>query len=1020
MTKLIKLVLKNFKSFKKAEIPISSGFTAIVGSNGSGKSNVLDALLFVLGITSLKTLRATKLTDLVNNTAKENYAKVDLILKNDGKTFEVSRMIDKQGKSVYRLDGKRTTLNEINSLLVELGIDITGHNIVTQGDITKIIEMSAIQRREIIDNIAGLSEFDEKKEEALKELNKVDSRLKEATIILSERNNFLDEMEKDMNAAKEHAELEKERKQIKATIISKELYIIDKRLFEIEKETKENIDKKEEIEKNVEFLKIKLEQTKISAKELNEKALKGNEEIYEKIGRDFEERKSNFYLEKERIEIKNNQIEKNNLKIKNNTEMVNNSEKEVIELEENVNNLNQQKIKIDEKIQGLSYEKTELEKIVETKNSQIKEIEFGLDENNKLIENFRKELFDLEVFVKQWEKQKTNNTKMLNESINEKQLLEKKLDELLKNEKEMKELNGKKIEETIIQKENLLELIRNKKSVLTAQIDEEKKAINELEKEITKCPVCESDIKKERKTILLSQKKEIIIQKEIEIKKQVDATNIILNELDDLKEKLKIYNKLALKIEEIGETKSKINDFDKKIKLIEIELNQKTVDLQINKRNELSNKMNNLLNEKEKLKEKLKILRNENIFENYSSTIKKQDELIHNKSFLESKLLETNTRLNKISSRNESILIENEELEGEIKQNLEEIQNKKPALLQIETELISKEKEMNAAKKANEAILKEKNELELKIERIEKEIYLDNIKNKKLESYINEFNIENSRLDVRKKDLDDEFKEFENIEIINEKSIEDLKERIVIVNKKIEGIGAVNMKAVENFTELKKEVDEMQEKSSKLETERLCVLDMIDKIDVKRTNVFMDCFNEVNKNFQEMFSKFFNGEGVLDLTNPTNPLESGLIIDAKPKGGKLQNIDSMSGGEKTLTALAFMFAIQLYSPAPFYAFDEADAALDKENSMKMGSLIEMIAKNSQFIAITHNDTITKKATQIVGVALNKDQSSVIGLKLKNNQNDNNKPINENEEITKNNTRELNSNDEEPTNDDKKQ
>jgi len=90
----------------------------------------------------------------------------------------------------------------------------------------------------------------------------------------------------------------------------------------------------------------------------------------------------------------------------------------------------------------------------------------------------------------------------------------------------------------------------------------------------------------------------------------------------------------------------------------------------------------------------------------------------------------------------------------------------------------------------------------------------------------------------------------------------------------------------------------------------------------------------------------------------------------------------MSGGEKTLTALAFMFAIQLYSPAPFYAFDEADAALDKENSMKMGSLIEKIAEKSQFIAITHNDTITKKARQIVGVALNKDNSSVIGLKLK--------------------------------------
>jgi chromosome segregation protein len=145
----------------------------------------------------------------------------------------------------------------------------------------------------------------------------------------------------------------------------------------------------------------------------------------------------------------------------------------------------------------------------------------------------------------------------------------------------------------------------------------------------------------------------------------------------------------------------------------------------------------------------------------------------------------------------------------------------------------------------------------------------------------------------------------------------------------------------------------------------------------------MDCFNEVNKNFENMFFKFFNGEGKLTFEETEKPLESGLLIEAKHKQGKLQNIDSMSGGEKTLTALAFMFAIQLYSPAPFYAFDEADAALDKENSAKMGNLIEMIAQKSQFISVTHNDTITKKADQIIGVALAKDGSSVIGLKLKN-------------------------------------
>ncbi len=983
MTKLVKLVLKNFKSFKKAEIPISNGFTAIVGSNGSGKSNVLDALLFVLGITSLKTLRAAKLTDLVNNNSKENYAKVDLIIKNDGKNFEISRMVDKQGKSVYRLDERRTTLNEINSLLIDLGIDISGHNIVTQGDITKIIEMSSIERREIIDNIAGLSEFDEKKEEAIKELNKVDSRIKEATIILNERNNFLEEMEKEMNAAKEYEALEKEKKQIKATIIYKELYSIEKKLNELEKDLSEYGKQKNDLEQNINKLKEELEQTKQLSKDLNSNVLKSNAEIYEIIGKDFEAKKSNFFMENERIEIKKAQIEKNNVKIKNNEKIINDSKNEQNELQKEFNSKNKKINDIEKEIVEITKQKNELEKIVKNKNEQIIKTESELDEKNKEIENKRKELFDLEVFIKQWEKQKNSNQKKLNELLNEKETEIKKIKEIKEKKIEFEKLKSEELERNLQIIEKKIEEERNTKSFLEAEIEHEKKAVKELEREISKCPICESELGKEKKSSLINQKNKIILEKETLTKSTLTKLKDLFEKQDELHKKTKIFNKLLMEIEVIPELEKNLLIIEKEINVIEDELNQKSFESQIKNRNQVSEKITKIFNEKEAIKEKLKILRTENIFEKYSKVINQQDGLIHNKSLLESNISEISTTLNKINLREESILIENVELNNEIEQYLEEIKNKGPLLKQIENEILNKEKEMSCAKKENEKLIKEKDYAESKLEKIEKEIYSENSKYKKIDSLINNINIEKSKMDVRKKDLDDEAKEFENIEVKNEKSIEELKERNVVISKKLEEIGAVNMKAVENFTELKKEVDEMQEKASKLEVERLSVLDMIDKIDVKRTNVFMNCFNEVNKNFQEMFSKFFNGEGILDLTNPNSPLESGLIIDAKPKGGKLQNIDSMSGGEKTLTALAFMFAIQLYSPAPFYAFDEADAALDKENSMKMASLIEMIAKNSQFIAITHNDTITKKASQIVGVALNKENSSVIGLKLKN-------------------------------------
>ncbi|HLC79588.1 MAG TPA: hypothetical protein VJG83_04120, partial [archaeon] len=93
-------------------------------------------------------------------------------------------------------------------------------------------------------------------------------------------------------------------------------------------------------------------------------------------------------------------------------------------------------------------------------------------------------------------------------------------------------------------------------------------------------------------------------------------------------------------------------------------------------------------------------------------------------------------------------------------------------------------------------------------------------------------------------------------------------------------------------------------------------------------------------------------------------------------------IDAMSGGEKSLTALAFLFAIQSFEPAPFYIFDEVDAALDKENSVKVGKMIRGQSSTSQFITISHNDSVINQADQIVGVAMNKHKSSVIGLRLK--------------------------------------
>lgn len=985
MTKLVKLILKNFKSFKKAEIPISKGFTSIVGSNGSGKSNILDALLFVLGITSLKTLRASKLVDLVNTGSKEGYAKVDLIIKHEEKEYEVSRMIDRQGKSIYRLDGKRTTLNEINSLLLELGIDVSGHNIVTQGDITKIIEMSPIERRMIIDNIAGLSEFDQKKEEAIKELGKVDQKIKEATIILNERNGFLVELEEEMKAAKEFDELEKEKKRIKSTIIGRELYSIEKRMNEILEEIKTLEKQKQICDENVLKIREELKNQKEKSNEMNRQIMKESESLYISIGRAFEEKKGKLNVLKEKVKLQEEEKDKNNKKLENNKKVIENSVQKKPELENKIKE-EKNEIKLAQgRIKELAEKKNSIEKIVKEKTTEIKKQETELDEVNKKIEEKRKNIFELEVFVKQQEKQKAFNEKKLSELNEELNNTKQKIELVREKRQKIKELiKDGEIEEIIKKIEEELNNNIEEKNRNESLISQLKKSIIDLEKANSNCPTCESKLEETKKGQILHTKNEHINQIEENQKNILQKIIEIKNKLNIEKENQKIVTKLLIECQNETELLAHIKNIDGKIKEINLENNNKNSEEKIKERENISSEINILFNERESLKEKLNLSRSQNIFEEYSTISRTIEDELNKKSLLESKISNIETEINSLNNKSKMVENENKNIEKQNNEIEKEIKDLSEKIALLEGEVALKDNEMREAKKKSNLMLSEKEKLDKEIERNEKEITIESSKARKFELKINDFTIEKSKIEVRQIDLKEEEKYYTEYEPISEKTIPDLKERLEIVEKRLLNIGAVNLKAIENFAGLKKEVDEIQKKAEKLNEERLAVLDMIDKIEVKRTNVFMECFNEVNKNFSDMFFKFFNGEGKLTFENQEKPLESGLLIEANPKKGKLQNIDSMSGGEKTLTALAFMFAIQLYSPAPFYAFDEADAALDKENSAKMGNLIEMIAQKSQFISVTHNDTITKKADQIIGVALAKDGSSVIGLKLKNN------------------------------------
>ncbi|HEY9837262.1 MAG TPA: AAA family ATPase, partial [Vampirovibrionales bacterium] len=143
-----------------------------------------------------------------------------------------------------------------------------------------------------------------------------------------------------------------------------------------------------------------------------------------------------------------------------------------------------------------------------------------------------------------------------------------------------------------------------------------------------------------------------------------------------------------------------------------------------------------------------------------------------------------------------------------------------------------------------------------------------------------------------------------------------------------------------------------------------------------------EAFDAVNQNFQTIFAELSDGDGYLQLDDPEDPFSSGLSLVAHPKGKPVQRLASMSGGEKSLTALSFIFSLQRYRPSPFYAFDEVDMFLDGANVERLAKIIKQQADVAQFIVVSHKTPMLKLAERVIGVTQARGAyTQVIGLQI---------------------------------------
>lgn len=431
-----------------------------------------------------------------------------------------------------------------------------------------------------------------------------------------------------------------------------------------------------------------------------------------------------------------------------------------------------------------------------------------------------------------------------------------------------------------------------------------------------------------------------------------------------LKEKTEFVKISAAKVDELGKTLDKIEE--KHIGILDKIANVQSQIEEVEK----------LINDKDlkELKEKT---------EGVEFEIKRlQTNLMNSNNDVNELNRQITFHVNLIETKNEeidSIEKNNVKLEEDKKRYKEDIEllNKKIEGLKEQIEVI----EEKLGK-----LLKERDDINNDLIELEKQKHIKTTDIERIAEQIESFKARRRELepqmDTAREALENAGVEISKLEPVD-LSIDEITSKIQRLERRMEELGDVNMRALAAYEEVLARQEELKLQIETLSKERKEILDRMNGYEQLKKETFMKTYNNINENFKEVFHQLSEGEGELKLENPDDPLSGGLTIEAQPRDKKLQRLESMSGGEKSLTALAFVFAIQRYMPAPFYAFDEVDASLDTMNVERIAHMVQNQSKDTQFIVVSHRKPMIESANRTIGVTQKeKGITRVTGIKLR--------------------------------------
>jgi len=587
-------------------------------------------------------------------------------------------------------------------------------------------------------------------------------------------------------------------------------------------------------------------------------------------------------------------------------------------LNRRLDEINKRSQELDERIAKSSQEKNERNEIISERKKETENIEYEI----KKLEEVKEAYWDI--------------ISKIQDSIEKKQL------DLQNLREKLQELHG--IQNLF---ENIVEIEGNIQK-LNSVIDEKKNLIINIQESIKKNQEEQDSFQNDINS--LSTQKENFWETTSTIQKQIEEKNTELEDLMDrlraLENVMRIINSIEDIKKENSEAKSKIEACLKDVNTLNNQVNE--IQIKVDQTQET---VNSVRDEKTKELESQKTAQKElNKFnKDLQKQQKKLNELNKNKE-REQKILELNQEIIETEKQIQSVLKELETFKGEL-----DSENMKKDAKQGEIDRLAKEKDDSWKKQKQHQKMITDFKSDLSMENSKK----NNFESKKI--------LCADQIET----LFQRSKEYGSLPPVTDDLAEgELQSDLVEATNKKKALEPVNLKAIQQYDAVKERFDEIDMRRQTIQRERKSILDAIDKIELEKTRTFMKAYHEINREFSRVFQKLSpGGSAKMILDRPDRPFEGGISIEARPRGKKISSLEILSGGEKTLVALSFIFAVQEFYPAPFYVMDEIDAALDGPNVHRTSVVIREFSQQAQFLVISHREENIVNSDRIYGVSM---------------------------------------------------